>query len=94
MYIFSWCFLFSVNAYVYIPMMLFFMVQNCYTFSKMDILGEIVFFFAWDFKGLSWSDIRDFYDSKFLIIFQNVIFSDFYDSKFLVIFQNAIFCDF
>ena len=27
-------FLFSVNLYAFIPMMLFFMVKNCYKFSK------------------------------------------------------------
>ena len=36
-------FLFSVNAYVYIPMMLLFMVKNCYKFSRMGIQGECFF---------------------------------------------------
>ena len=33
-------FSFSVNVYVFIPMMLFFIVKNCYKLSKIGIYGN------------------------------------------------------
>ena len=58
-------YLFSVNAYVYIPMMLL-MVKNCYEFSKMGIqaMGFLLGIFSFSILKML----------KFLI---NFIFSDF-----------------
>ena len=47
-------FLFSVNLYVFIPMM-FFMVKNYYKLLKIGIQGNGWYFFAWDLKVLSQS---------------------------------------
>ena len=107
MYIFSWWFLFGVNTYVFIPMMLF-VARNFLKVDKNGYTGEcLIFFFAWDFQGLSMGDIEIFkivnfwlfFKMRFLVIFKIVNFWLFFKMWFLwckifYFFWDVIFSDF